>query len=266
MFFLKIRALIKKILFFIALTLFLPGSASAQSSAWWNDVENDRRTNVMQELASGADPNVRNDDGQPAIMMAIQHQSWQVYDLLRQHRRTDINAVNSHDETPLMYLALMGEYERMQQLIQQGAKVRRLGWTPLHYAASKGQVKAARLLLDNGALVNSPAPDGTTPLMMAALAGSRPAAELLLNEGADINAVNLQGLEAADWARSKSNTQLANYLDEYKKAIHTPATQPNGGDIEGLIQNDSDSTGSVDGSDSSSRYFDLDRFDQPVAP
>src|SRR3546814_6545439 len=70
-----------------------------------------------------------------------------------------------------MYLAVAGQTERARTLIARGAQVNRLGWTPLHYAASKGHVETAKLLLANKAMVNAPSPDGTTPLMMAGLSG-----------------------------------------------------------------------------------------------
>lgn len=252
----------KKLSVFVIFFCFIYASiSSAQSDDWWNNIENDRRSKVMEELALGMDPNVKTREGQPAIMMAIQQQSWSVYDLLRQHRHIDLNAINAHDETPLMYLAVLGETQRAQELIKQGALVRRLGWTPLHYAASKGHTDTAQLLLKEGALVNSPAPDGTSPLMMAALSGERSTVDLLLNAGADVNAVNLQQLNAADWARSKNNTQLANYLDNYEKAMHTPAKDPAFNP-----ESSARSNSQTNEDNNSSRYFDLNRFDEPVVP
>ncbi|HLS42035.1 MAG TPA: ankyrin repeat domain-containing protein [Paenalcaligenes sp.] len=239
---------------FVVLSVLLATPLHAQSERWWNHVENDRRSQLIEELAQGADPNVKDESGLPAIMFAIQHQSWDAYELLRQHRQIDVNAVNAHDETPLMYLAILGETARMQQLIKQGAEVRRLGWTPLHYAASKGNAETAQFLLKQGALVNAPAPDGTSPLMMAALSGDRATVELLLKNGADASAVNLQQLTAADWARSKNNTRIADYLENYAKGIHTPAAEaptPASGQVE--------APATEEGS-SGSRYFDLDRF------
>ena len=53
-----------------------------------------------------------------------------------------------------MYLAIAGQTER-RALIARGAQVNRLGWTPLHYAASKGQLAMAQLLLQHKAMVNA---------------------------------------------------------------------------------------------------------------
>ena len=55
-----------------------------------------------------------------------------------------------------MYLAIAGQTDRARALIARGAQVNRLGWTPLHYAASKGQLAMAQLLLQHKAMVNAP--------------------------------------------------------------------------------------------------------------
>src|SRR3546814_8503046 len=92
---------------------------------------------------------------------------WDVYDLLAANKKTALNAININRETPLMYLAVVGETKRAQDLIRRGAMVNRLGWTPLQYAASKGHLDTVKMLVANKALVNAPGPDGTTTLMMA---------------------------------------------------------------------------------------------------
>src|SRR5690606_23945675 len=108
------------------------------------------------QLALGDDPNAVNKDGQPSVMVAIREGAWKVYDLLVRHRQINVNAVNANDETPLMYLAVIGDTKRAADLIAKGAEVNRLGWTPLHYAASKGHLATVKLLLSHKALVNAP--------------------------------------------------------------------------------------------------------------
>ncbi|WP_459618657.1 ankyrin repeat domain-containing protein [Bordetella sp. 2513F-2] len=182
---------------------------AAEARDWWVYVHNDQVDNVRELLARGADPNVRYGNGQPAIMRAVVEGAWEVFDLLAADPRTDVEARNPADETPLMYLAVAGQTDRARKLIARGAQVNRLGWTPLHYAASKGQVDTARLLLEHRAMPNAPSPKGTTPLMMAAYAGSRPMLELLLAAGADPLTQDVDGRDVVDWAEAGKHTRLA---------------------------------------------------------
>ena len=244
-------------------------AAQAVDDAFWLDVKNNRTGSITQYLAQGVDPNVQSREEQPAIMWAIQNEAWRVYDLLRQHRAFDPNVANALDETPLMYLAILGEKERAQELIAQGAKVNRLGWSPLHYAASKGQVAIVQMLLEQGALVNAPAPDGTTPLMMAARSGSTKTVNLLLAQGADPTTLNLAKLSAADWAEANKEPRLGGRLREVAKAYAEQRAQ-NPDQITPILIGDSTTnsasheaatpspTGSGGGS---SQYFDLKRFE-----
>lgn len=248
------RLRLKPLVALAALSISL--SAQAASSDFWVDIVNDRGTDVNQQLKRGVNPNAADADDLPALMLAIRSGAWQVYDALLADPRTEINIENAHKETPLMYLALLGETERAAALIARGAQVNRLGWTPLHYAASKGQTETAVILLQNGAMVHAPAPDGTTPLMMAAHSGNRETVQLLLEHGADVTAVNLNQNTAADWARERRHSSLADALDQLARrsqaqregrpvaplpaARPAPATEDSGG---------------------GSRYFDLQRFE-----
>lgn len=228
---------------------------AAVPDVWWIDVANNRETEVKRSLARGVDPNATNAEGLPSLMLAIRTGSWKVYDALLANRKTRIEVENQHGETPLMYLALLGETERARDLIRRGAKVNRLGWSPLHYAASKGQLETARMLLEHGAIVNAPAPDGTTPLMMAAFSGKREVVQLLLDRGADTTAINLSKLTAADWAREKGHDSLADELDALARRVQARR--------EGRGEPEPAPTAPAKPAESgSSRYFDLDRFER----
>ncbi|WP_245220270.1 ankyrin repeat domain-containing protein [Pusillimonas caeni] len=264
----------------------------AASANWWIDITNDRVEQIKSQLAMGEDPNAVSKEGQPSIMQAIQDGAWDVYDLLVRHRNINVNAVNAHDETPLMYLAVIGQTKRAADLIKKGAEVNRLGWTPLHYAASKGHADTVKLLLANKAIANAPSPDGTSPLMMAAYAGSEEVVRILLNAGADVTARNLRGEDAADWARRKHENRLAAQLDELTQKVlkqraaagggaaasSASASQPpgraqpvdsgkaplpSGGRDSGRQSGNAQAAGSAqEDSGSTSRYFDLDRFER----
>jgi len=284
---------------FAAAALAVAAAHAANSSDWWVNIANDRAGAVKTMLARGADPNELSPKGQPAIMQAVRDGAWAVYDVLAADRRTALNQTNANGETPLMYLAVVGETKRAQALIKRGAQVNRLGWTPLHYAASTGKLDTVKMLIAQKAIVNAPGPDGTTPLMMAAYGGSAPVVQFLLNAGADATTRNLQKQNAADWARVKKHDALAAQLDAVaQKTMAQRATmrarrqadeaaaayggaQAEGGqespeghapvrtvDIVPMESAEPDKKAEqpAAGQNSSSRYFDLDRFNKPSEP
>jgi ankyrin repeat protein len=293
---------LKRLLPVLSALLFAASVHAANPSDWWVDVTNDRASKVEAMLAQGADPNEISSQGQPAIMQAIRDGAWHVYDVLVVHPKTVLNAINVNRETPLMYLAVIGETKRAQDLIRRGALVNRLGWTPLQYAASKGHLDTVQMLLNNKALVNAPAPDGTTALMMAALAGSEPVVQLLLRAGADVTMQNLNGYDAARWARVRNHEKLAVELDALiasslaeRAALRErnrragPASSDGGGPTQApamvpgtpgttaVPTAPNDPPGNADvrspstppertNSTSGSRYFDLERFEKDPQP
>jgi hypothetical protein len=280
----------------MACLLFAAVSQAANPSDWWVNIANDRASQVRTMLARGANPNELSPKGQTALTHAIREGAWNVYDVLLSSRKTDLNATNINRETALMYLAILGETKRAQNLIKRGAEVNRLGWTPLQYAASKGKLETARMLVANKALVNAPAPDGTTALMMAAYAGSDEVVRFLLREGADPTMQNLNQRSAADWARVANHGKLADALEAASKRVvaqRDAARRRSQGAAAGTGGQGSSpaapgstaqqaagsktpaAPGSADTSSgkqaaqpksSTSRYFDLDRFEKNPNP
>jgi ankyrin repeat protein len=103
-------------------------------------------------------------------------------------------------------------------LIDRGAEVNRKGWTPLHYASTRGHREMMRLLLDHDAYIDSEAANGTTPLMMAAYSAPPLAVKLLLEEGADPTLVNDGNASALDLAITSDHQQSALYLRAFIEA------------------------------------------------
>lgn len=209
----SIRRVAMRTVFACGFVLCAGQALADEASDWWVYVTNDHAHRITPLLKQGANPNRATPDGQPTIMQAMRDKAWKVYDVVAADPRTDVNATNRQNETPLMFLAVLGETTRAKALIARGAQVNRLGWTPLHYAASKGKLDVVNLLLAQRAIVNAPAPDGTTPLMMGAYSRSKPVVDRLLAAGADPTTRNLQGLSAADWARSVKEPLLADALE-----------------------------------------------------
>lgn len=206
---------LNKFIFFVFALLALTLSSLAHAQRvedLWIYVQNDRADQVNTLLQQGLDPNTTTDIGNPVLMQAVRDNSWAVFDVVMKHPKTNLKIMNGYQETPLMYVSLVGDLPRAKALVARGAVINHLGWTPLHYAASKGQLDVVSYLLSQGAMPNAPAPNGSSPIMMAARAGSPDAVQLLLDAGADPVAIDLNGDNAAAVARDHGHTDLAESL------------------------------------------------------
>ena len=208
-----LKELVIKLLMLCGIFFLMPLAHAQTVDDLWIYVKNNRTADVQQLLRRGLDPNTTTERGNPIIMQAIRDDSWDVFDLIMKHPKTNIKIMNGYQETPLMYVSLMGDLPRARALIKRGAEVNQLGWTPLHYAASKGNLEMVKYLLAQGAMPNAPAPNGTSPIMMAAGSGSFEVVQVLLNAGADPTAVNISGENAAVVAREAKHTKLADSLE-----------------------------------------------------
>lgn len=175
------------------------------------NVDDDRT--VRRWLDGGGDPNRADERGQPALVLAMRDESFKVAAVLLAHPATRVDATNAAGETALMLAALKGQLDWVQRLVAKGAAINREGWTPLHYAVSGGGTDVVRWLLEQGAVIDAPAPNRSTPLMMAARYGASESVELLLARGADTRPRNDRGLTAADFARGAGRDALAERLD-----------------------------------------------------
>ena len=190
-----------------------PVQAANQADLWFY-ITNDKYEDIQELLRAGLNPNSINNKQQPALMQAIRDGAWKSFDIILANPKTDVNLGNQFGETPLMYVALLGDTVRAQKLIARGAKVNKDGWTPLHYASTKGQAAMVKLLLANGALPNEISPEGDTALFMAVQTDSLETVQLLINAGADPSASNLKAQDSIDMARLKGKDALARALEK----------------------------------------------------
>ena len=156
---------------------------------------------VTALLSKGVSPNTVDSKGNPMLILAIKDKSVKVTELLINDKRTDVDLSNKFGETPLMMASIDGDLPVVKTLVvQKKAMVNHIGWTPLHYACTKGNLEVAQFLITNGAIVDSPSLGNTTPLMMAIQSGNEQLIKLLLDKGADIQLRNGNGLSAIDIA------------------------------------------------------------------
>ncbi len=172
-------------------------------------IKQDDAGKIQELLARGFDANTIDPEGQHGLYLALREPSLKAAQALISWPKTDVNRLNAKDESPLMLAALKGHQDLAEKLIKRGADVNKTGWTPLHYAASSGQLAIISLLLENSAYIDAESPNGTTPLMMAAMYGTPAAVKLLLQEGADPQLKNQQGLTALQFAQRGNRTDSA---------------------------------------------------------
>jgi len=146
-------------------------------------------------LAAGADPLAEDRLGIPVIAYVQLYRNHRDITLQREFEKL-LPLSSFYDEYKLSHLHqivlgvrpldLRSELEGRlccSQLNQED----KLGYTPLHWAASQGDVNAVRLLLEAGADVDKVNANGESPLHTACRAGSRSCAEALILAGADLH-------------------------------------------------------------------------------
>jgi ankyrin repeat protein len=168
---------------------------------------------ISNLLSRGFDPNTVNLNAEPAIFDAWKHESLNVLESLIKHPKTNLNVKNNHGESLLMLVCLKGNFKLAQLLVERQADINHPGWTPLHYAATSGNPKIIKLLLEESAYIDAESPNGTTPLMMAARYGSTEAVQLLIQEGADIHLKNQLGLNALSFAKDGGRLEAMKLIE-----------------------------------------------------
>ncbi|MCK9283496.1 MAG: ankyrin repeat domain-containing protein [Rhodocyclaceae bacterium] len=172
---------------------------------------------VTALLGRGLDVNTSDRDGTTLLMMAARTGNQQLLEILLRNR-ANILKKNKYGDDALMLAAYRGDLENVKKLVAAGADVHPAGWTPLLYAAFQGKAAVVRYLLENGAQVDAPAPNGQTALMLATLGNYVDVVDVLMAAGADMAIVDLQGQSAAEVAHRAGNNRLADHIAGAAKA------------------------------------------------
>jgi ankyrin repeat protein len=207
-----------KYLFYLSVFIGFSATHAGSYDDFFKAIHFDQVQEVQKLLRRGIDPNSPNEKGVPALLVALQSGSNKTAVLLAQEPQTRVEASNPSNESALMMAAINNQLEVATVLIERGAEVNRKGWTPLHYAATRGHIAMMRLLLENNAYIDAESPNGTTPLMMAAYYAPPLAVKLLLEEGADPTLRNQAKASALDMALANDRKQSAYYLRAFIEA------------------------------------------------
>jgi ankyrin repeat protein len=177
---------------------------------------------VERLVAAGANAGISLPTGETPLMMCARTGSVAAVKSLLAHGADPNAREHSRDQTALMWAIAAGHPDVVRVLVEGGADIRARtrtrrefafvgyrffiavraltekerqsmqyvdfgGYTPLHFAAQRGEVAAAGTLIAAGAPVNDPSAEGTTPLVVAAHSGHTAVARLLIDQGADVD-------------------------------------------------------------------------------
>lgn len=185
---------------------------------------------VRTLLDAGSGPEGANLDGQTALMVAIRNGDVEIVEMLVD-AGANVNAVEQvQDQTPLMWAAASTQNaaEMVRILLANGADVdaraRFTDWpsqmtsepraqyhaygglTPLLYAARGGCLECVEALLDAGADIDLPTPEGVTALMVALDNDNNDVAKLLVDRGANPHVWDVYGRTALYVAVNNKNS------------------------------------------------------------
>ena len=121
----------------------------------------------------------------------------------------DVNAVDNEKFTPLHHAATRGNVGDIENLVRRGADINALGddnLTPLHNATLTGKVDAIKKLIGLGANIEAGSTYNLTPLHYASLAGQEDIVKLLVNLGADINSKDNDNSTPLHYSLSESSS------------------------------------------------------------
>jgi pectate lyase len=178
-------------------------------------------------IANGANVNIKNDDGQTPLDIAVRRGRKDIVKLLQVkvadssihmaafignldklrsfiETGTNVDTKDENGRTPLLR-AITGEHiDAVKFLIEAGVDVNTRdgqGYVPLVYALWAMNSDIVKLLLDKGADVQAKDKSGYTPLHWAVMMGSKESTELILEAGGDVRVESTTGETPLDLAR-----------------------------------------------------------------
>lgn len=164
---------------------------------------------IEKLLKAGADPDSPSADGQTALMLVARTDNVATAKLLLDYGARVDAREGQKEQTALMWASAESQPAMVRELIAHGADVNARsqvdqwlaqvssepraqhqsygGFTPLLYATREGCLSCVQSLVESGAKLNMPDPEGVTPLIMAITNAHFDAAKYLINKGAMVD-------------------------------------------------------------------------------
>jgi ankyrin repeat protein len=164
---------------------------------------------IEKLLKAGADPDSPSADGQTALMLIARTDNVAAAKMLLEHGAHVDAREKQKDQTALMWASAESQPAMVRELIAHGADVNAHshveewlaqvssepraqhqsygGFTPLLYATREGCLSCVQSLLEGGAKLNLPDPEGVTPLIMSITNAHFDAAKYLIEKGAMVD-------------------------------------------------------------------------------
>lgn len=120
-------------------------------------------------------------------------------------------------QAALIKAAQEGDLDHIKLLVEEGADVNSQSddrWTPLMVAALEGHVEMVETLFGKGAVLDASSGKGQNALIIATIEGHVEVVRALLEHGAEVNAGNSKGWTALRFAVSMDETEILHALIE----------------------------------------------------
>ncbi len=193
---------------------------------------------IQQLIAAGADAKAARWNGETALMIAARSGSATAVKLLLDHG-AKIDAVESRKgQNALMWAAAEGHSAVVDLLIERGVDVKAVstgGFSPLVFAAQKGDDKSVNSLLQAGLIPNYTLPNGTSVLSVAVLAEKPEVVRVLLDHKAEVDTPDKSGNTPLHTAAQSGDLEIVKLLlangasPNLLTAKTTPPTGKSGG-------------------------------------
>lgn len=171
----------------------LPMPLDSDKTALHYAVEQDRVNIAKLLLDFGADINAQDTSGRNALFGAVGLPDTKAASLLLSNGIDVESSIDEDDNSVLHSAVIADSTDLLSLLLDQGLSVAKSDKPLLNIAARYGHYRAAELILNAGADVDSRGPDSVTPLMQAADGGHSRVCKLLISKHADARAIDKDG-------------------------------------------------------------------------